>query len=127
MIIAVSFEILAIILSKGVLLIIQTFVVGGLSFIGFDTSKRVYDEEKKLKASNREIDIEIENTEAELKIARGNLDAYVKSQEKKFEEKSVGNEKSFSNNLEIVNDFDYSDDRSSTKVRSLGKGDNNRE
>ena len=86
LIIAVSFEILAIILTKGLLLIIQSFVVAGVSFIGFDTSKKVYEEERKIKINNKNIDTEIESTEAELKIAKGNLDSYVKRQQKQNKE-----------------------------------------
>lgn len=125
--IAVSFEILAIILSKGILLLIQSFVVAGLSFIGFDTSKKVYEEEKKLKAGNRDIEIEIENTEAELKIARGNLDAYVKEQQRAMENNNgLGKSKKLSSNQEFNKDMEYSEDKeqSYTRVKSLGKNDN---
>lgn len=122
--IIISFEILAIILSKGILLLIQSVVVGGLSAIGFDTSKKVYEEEKKLKAGNREIDIEIENTEAELKIARGNLDAYVKKQQKEMsEEESKSNVLSNSKEFNDINNKE----ESYTRVRTLGKNNENEE
>lgn len=127
LVMAISFEILAIILSKGILLIIQSFVVGGLSFIGFDTSKKAYEEEKKLKASNREIDAEIESTEAELKIARGNLESYVREKQKEIDASNrLGKSKNLSSNSEMNVDVDYSDDReqSYARVKTLGKNDN---
>ncbi len=139
--IIVSFEILAIILSKGLLLLIQTFVVGGLSVIGFDTSKKVYEEEKKLKAGNREIDIEIENTEAELKIARGNLDAYVKKQQKEMENEKensksnvLANSKEFNksgyfsnNEVREISQEEEDKDESYIRVKALGKNNDNEE
>lgn len=139
--IIVSFEILAIILSKGLLLLIQTFVVGGLSIIGFDTSKKVYEEEKKLKAGNREIDIEIENTEAELKIARGNLDAYVKKQQKEMENEKensksnvLANSKEFNksgyfsnNEVREISQEEEDKDESYIRVKALGKNNDNEE
>lgn len=125
LLLAVSFEILAIILSKGILLLIQTFVVGGLSLIGFDTSKKVYAEEKKLVASGAEIDIEIENTEAELKIARGNLDAYVKKQQNTLNNSNdLENSNSLSNSNNYNRNMSYNEE-SNIKTRSLGKNNDN--
>jgi hypothetical protein len=128
MIMAVSFEILALILTKGLLLLIQSFVVVGVSFIGIDTSKKVYDEEKKLKADNAQIDIDIENTEAELKIARGNLEAYVKKQQRnnessleKVDVKSMDMERKFN---VIYSDTEERDASNYPKVKTLEKNDN---
>lgn len=139
LIIAVSFEILAIILTKGLLLIIQSFVVAGVSFIGFDTSKKVYEEERKIKINNKNIDTEIESTEAELKIAKGNLDSYVKRQQKQNkEELEKDNSKELGRNIiynispRITPSFEEEAENKENKekdiyarIKSLGRSDDN--
>ena len=139
LIIAVSFEILAIILTKGLLLIIQSFVVAGVSFIGFDTSKKVYEEERKIKINNKNIDTEIESTEAELKIAKGNLDSYVKRQQKQNkEELAKDNSKELGRNIinnispRITPSFEEEAENKENKekdiyarIKSLGRRDDN--
>ena len=139
LIIAVSFEILAIILTKGLLLIIQSFVVAGVSFIGFDTSKKVYEEERKIKINNKNIDTEIESTEAELKIAKGYLDSYVKRQQKQNkEELEKDNSKELGRNIinnispRITPSFEEEAENKENKekdiyarIKSLGRSDDN--
>lgn len=128
LLIIISFEIFSIIVTKGALLLIQSFVVVGLTFVGFDTSKKVYIEEKKIKIENPNIDTEIEDTEAELKIAKGNLNEYIK---KKQREELLYNddelEKSFDNDFskQFVDNKSYMDADIDKlfKVRALEKKD----
>lgn len=127
LLILISFEIFSVIITRGALLFIQSFVVVGLSFVGFDASRKVYIEEKKIKVENPEIDTEIENTEAELKKAKGNLNEYIKRKQRE-ESLYKGDtlDKSLNNSLNLKEDKDksYLNDDRLFKVRMLEKKDN---
>lgn len=125
LLIAVTLEIFAIIITRGALLIAQSFVVAGLGFIGLDTSKKIYEEERKLKAENPNIDIEIENTEAELKIARGNLNEYVKKKEEELiKENSLGKSKIINQSFDVDYSEELKDDKNNhSRIKLLEKKD----